>query len=118
MAVSEALNPARREFRSRVFGITTEEIILVLFVGGLAWVPCWMGSTRVITWGINAFLFSGLAAFYELSLILRGASHPVPVRRVALSAVLFAMAIGWALIQNATWIPAGWQHPIWQLASE
>ena len=69
-------------------------------------------------WGINAVIFPGLAALYELSLILRGASHPVAIERVRLAGVLFGVAAAWALLQNATWMPVSWQHPIWQLASE
>ena len=77
-----------------------------------------VGSNRLIAWGINAVLFPGLAALYELSLLLRGLPHPVPIRRIGLSAVLFAVVVIWVLVQNATWTPAGWQHPIWQLAAD
>ena len=103
---SEAANPPR----SRAFDVTTEGIFLALFVCGLAWVPYWFGSNRPIAWGINAVLFPGLAALYELSLLLRGAPHPVPIRRVGPSAVLFALAASWAFVQNITWTPPGWQH--------
>ena len=50
--------------------------------------------------------------------LLRGLPHPVPIRRIGLSAVLFAVVVLWVLVQNATWTPAGWQHPIWQLAAD
>ena len=102
----------------RVFHITTEWVFFGLFVAGLAWVPFWLGSNRPIAWGINAVLFPGLAVLYELSLVLRGASHPVALRRIAVPATLFALVIIWILIQNATWTPMAWQHPIWQLASD
>jgi hypothetical protein len=101
-----------------VRAITTEDVVFVVFVGGLAWVPFWFASNRPIPWGINALLFSGLAALYELALLLRGAARPVAIRNVWLPAVLFALAATWALFQNATWAPAAWQHPIWELASE
>jgi O-antigen ligase len=98
--------------------ITTEWVIFGLFVGGLAWVPFWYGSDRLIAWGVNAVIFPGLAALYELSLILRGLRHPVAIQRIRVAALLFAAAAVWALAQNATWVPAGWQHPIWQLAAD
>ena len=63
-------------------------------------------------------IFPGLAALYELSLLVRGAPHPVPIRRIWLAAVLFAAVAVWTLLQNATWMPGSWQHPIWQLASD
>src|SRR6266446_5265143 len=104
--------------RSRAFGITTDGVFFALFVGGLAWVPFWLGSNRPIAWGINAVVFPGLAALYELSLLIRGVPHPVAIRRIGLSVILFAAAAVWILVQNATWTPTVWRHPIWQLASE
>jgi hypothetical protein len=103
---------------TRAIGLTTEGVFFVFFVGGLAWVPFWLGSDRLIPWGINAVVFPGLAAFFELSLIIRGAPHPVSIRCIRLSVILFVIATIWALVQNATWTPEGWHHPIWQLASE
>ena len=104
--------------RSRAFDITTEGVIFALFICGLAWVPYWLGSNRLIAWGINAALFSGLAALYELSLFLRGALHPVPIKRIRVAAVLFAFVVVWIVLQNVTWMAATLQHPIWQLASD
>jgi O-antigen ligase len=109
--------PARRS-RRQPFAITTENVVFVLFVGGLAWLPFWLGSNRSIAWGINAVVFPGLAALYELSLVLRGASHPVAIRRIGFSAVLFVLVIIWIVVQNATWMPTEWHHPIWRLAGD
>src|SRR5262245_26892139 len=102
--------PVKRQ-RRRTNASTTEAVFLALFVCGLAWVPFWLGSNRLIAWGINAVVFPGLAALYELSLVLRGAPHPVSIRRVGVSAVLFALVTIWILVQNATWTPTDWQHP-------
>jgi len=110
-------DPESRQGR-RAFAITTEGVFLALFVCGLAWVPFWFGSNTLIAWGINAVVFPGLAALYELSLVVRGLPHPVPIRRIGLSAVMLAVVVLWVLVQNATWTPAGWQHPIWQLAAD
>jgi O-antigen ligase len=114
---SEYFTATRDERRRRTFILTTEGVFLGLFVCGLAWVPFWLGSNRPIAWGINAILFPGLAALYELSLLFRGEPHPVPIRRIGFSAVLFALVVIWILVQTATWTPADWQHPIWLLAS-
>ena len=87
MAATE-IRFARDEPASRTrhlpFAVTTERVLFVLFVGGLAWVPFWFGSNRLIAWGINAVLFAGLAALYELSLLVRLKPHPVALRRVGL----------------------------------
>jgi O-antigen ligase len=109
---------AARPPRSSALGITTEGVIFALFVAGLAWVPYWLGSNRLVAWGINAVLFPGLAALYELSLLIRRAPHPVPIKRIRLAAVLFALVAVWIVLQNVPWMPAGWQHPIWQLTSD
>jgi len=111
-------NRSANESYTRAIRITTEDVFFVFFVGGLAWVPFWLGSDRLIPWGINAVVFPGLAAFYELSLIVRGATHPVSIRSIRLSVILFVTATVWALVQNATWTPDAWHHPIWQLAAE
>src|SRR5271166_4069702 len=104
---------AKASSRRFAFSITIERAIFALFVAGLAWVPYWFGSNRVIAWGINAGFFAGLAAVYEFSLLLRGMRHPVPLQRVRLPAVLFVTVAVWVVLQNVTWVPAAWQHPIW-----
>src|SRR5882762_5574676 len=98
--------------------MTTEWVFFALLVAALAWVPFWFGSNRLIAWGINAVIFPGLAALYELSLLLRGVPHPVAIRRIRVAAVLFAVPAIWVLLQNVTWLPSAWHDPIWQLASE
>src|SRR5882762_6569470 len=55
----------------------TEQAILWLFVIALAWVPLYYGSNDLTAWGINAVLFPGLAAVYEVSLLIRRKSHPI-----------------------------------------
>jgi O-Antigen ligase len=111
-------NDSVRPLRGRANAITTETVFLLLFITGLAWIPFWLGSDRLTPWGINAVIFPCLAALYELSLIIRGLPHPVAIRWIRPSAILFAMAITWALLQNASWTPTAWHHPVWQLASE
>ena len=59
----EVANPPR----NRAVVINTEWVFFGLLVAGLAWVPFWFGSDGLIAWGINATIFPGLAALYELS---------------------------------------------------
>ena len=96
----------------------TELALFWVFVAGLAWVPYWYGSNDLIAWGINAVLFPGLAVIYEISLLARGASHPVSIKSIRLSAALFVAVVIWILIQNATWTPSFLQHPIWGMAAD
>jgi hypothetical protein len=113
-----AFGQSARTKAPRGVRITAETVLLVFFVGGLAWVPFWLGSNRLPPWAINAVVFPGLVVVYELSIIIRGASHPVPVPAIPIPVGLFATAIIWIVIQNSTWTPSDWHHPIWQLASD
>jgi len=94
-----------------------DRVLFWTFVAGLAWIPYWNGSNELVAWGINACVFPGLAAIFEISILARGASHPVGIREIAAPATLFAAVVGWIVIQNATWTPASWHHPIWQMAA-
>jgi O-antigen ligase len=63
-------------------------------------------------------LFPGLVAIYEISLLIRGERHPVAVWQIKVPAALFGAVVLWILIQNATWTPGSWHHPIWQMAAD
>src|SRR5215471_15889351 len=86
-------------------GVIMERVLLWTFIAGLAWCPFWFGSNAPLAWGINAVLFPGLVAIYELSLLIRGKRHPVAMKQIEVSAALFAGVVLWILIQNATWTP-------------
>ena len=102
----------------RARGEIVELALFWAFVAGLAWAPYWYGSNDYFAWGVNAVLFCGLVAVYEVAVVVRGKSHPVSVKEVWIPAALFAAVVIWIVIQNATWTPASWHHPIWQLASD
>ena len=95
-----------------------ERVLLWAFIAGLAWCPFWFGSNVLLAWGINAVLFPGLVAIYELSLLIRGERHPVAIRQIKVPAALFAAVVLWILIQNATWTPEWLHHPIWQMSAD
>jgi len=85
---------------------------------GLAWVPFWYGSNDLISWGVNAILFPGLAAIYELLLLARGKRHPVALRSVAPSATLFGLAVVWIGCQTLTWPILPFPNSIWGMAAD
>ena len=78
---------------------------------GLAAMSCWRGA-------INAVLFPGLVAIYELSLLIRGERHPVAIKQIKAPGALFGAVVLWILVQNATWTPDWLHHPIWQMAAD
>src|SRR5689334_14396563 len=97
----------------------TEAVLFWLLIAGLAWVPFWNGSNELIAWGLNAVLFAAVAFMYEGSLLIRGASHPVGIRNIALPAALFGLVLVWIYIQTITWRPHFWlSHPIWGMAAD
>ncbi len=98
-------------------GAAVERGTFYMFLGALAWAPFWYGSNTLLAWGINAILFPGLAAFYELSLLLRRKRHPVGIRYLALPAALFLAVLLWVSFQTATWAPRVFVHPIWGIAA-
>lgn len=100
-------------------GEIVERVVFGLFVVGLAGVPYWYGSNDPIAWGINAIAFPGLAALYELSLLARGKSHPVPIgERLLVPAGLFFAALLWIWFQALTWKHSPLANPIWELAGQ
>lgn len=95
-----------------------EEGLLWLLIAGLAWVPFWYGSNDWLAWGVNAIIFPGLTAIYELSLLMRGKYHPIGVRYMAVPASLFTSVILWIALQTATWLPPAIANPIWHMAND
>jgi len=101
-----------------VRGNVTEWVLFWAFLAGLAWTPYYYGSNDIWAWGVNAILFPGLAIAYEVTLIARAKQHPVAIREVGLPAGLFLAVAVWIIIQNATWTPSAWHHPIWAMTAE
>jgi len=99
-------------------GRAAEAAIFGLFVIGLAWVPFWEGSNQPAAWGINAVLFAGIAAIFEVLLLVRGEPHPVALHAIALPAALFALVISWIYVQTLTWPASPIAHPVWGMAAD
>jgi O-Antigen ligase len=114
----DALTPVVSRARLPVRGAIVERALLWVFIAGLAWCPFWFGSNVLLAWGVNAALFPGLVAIYELSLLVRGERHPVAIKHIKVPAALLAAVVLWILIQNATWTPGWLHHPIWQMAAD
>jgi O-antigen ligase len=95
-----------------------EQSMFCLFMLGLAWVPFWYGSNDILAWGINAVLFPGLVALYEVALLIGKKAHPVAIRHIAASAILFAIVLIWIWVQTLSWLPSPLVNPVWTMASD
>jgi O-antigen ligase len=95
-----------------------DKAIFWAFVAGLAWVPFWFGSNTLTAWGINAAVFPALTLIYEISLLIRQRRHPVAVKQIAISAMLFSAVVVWIIVQNATWTPPTVHNQIWSMAAD
>jgi O-antigen ligase len=94
-----------------------ERALLWSLIAGLAWVPFRYGSNDLLAWGINAIVFPGLAAAYEVSLLVRRKVHPVGLAHLALPAGLFAAVVLFVVVQNISPLPAPLPQPIWGMAA-
>jgi O-antigen ligase len=95
-----------------------DEALFIAFILALAWTPFWFGSNRPVAWGINAVCFGALALLYEIGLLATSRRHPVALRRIWFPALAFVVVCAWTFVQVATFLPVGYQHPIWQMARD
>lgn len=95
-----------------------ETMLFCALIAGLAWAPFWLGSNRLFAWGVNGILFPALTALYEMNLLMTGKPHPVGLRRLPASALMFSAIVLWIAIQMSPMIPASVVHPIWGMAQE
>src|SRR5215468_7158911 len=82
----------------------TETLCFAALLFGLAAVPFWLGSNRLLAWGLNATWFCTLAILYEVLMLAGGRRHAVGIRHVLLPAGLFLTVVFWIVIQIGTWV--------------
>jgi O-antigen ligase len=95
-----------------------DDLIFYGLLAGLAVCPFWLGSNRPIAWGFNAVWFSALTVALEIRLFATGEPRPVPIQRIMLPAIGFAITVAWILLQMSSHTPAAWHHPIWSAAGD
>src|SRR5581483_5348763 len=116
-ASRQALSATRRAGSARS-GAPVEPMLFGAYLAGLAWLPAWYGSNDLAAWGLNAVAFPGLAALYEITLLLRGRGHPVAARELALPALLFAGVVAWTLFQTVGRSGFPLANPVWGMAAD
>jgi len=96
---------------SQVGNTILHRLLLVLLV--LAPLP--LGSNREWSWTLLSFL----VAVITLVWVLRSFFRPQRVSTVLKLPVivLFLIVPAWAWLQTVAWLPAGWQHPLWDMSA-
>lgn len=96
----------------------SERLIFWPLVGLTLLSPLPFGAVQAWSWGLLGIL-TGLAAIaWCAAAALNPELISVPLRRIWMSAALFGLAIVWAQLQGASWMPEPWHHPIWEEAAK
>ncbi len=80
------------------------------------WAAIPLGSNQPWSWTLVALVSSALLAIYLVLGLL--ARRPLFLGLHPTIPLLFLLAMAWAYLQTVPWIPSGWHHPAWELASE
>jgi O-antigen ligase len=77
------------------------------------WVPFPFGSARPWAAGVLAIAIGLLVMARGVADLAFRADEPTDSRGLGVPAALFALALGWAVVQSLPFAPSGWQHPLW-----
>jgi O-antigen ligase len=98
--------------------LTGNDVVLWLLVAIVAWAPFPLGSNRPWSAMIVVLLVASLWAIWlaanwnQMGTVLRYA------RPVRVPLFLAMMALAWGVVQVLPFVPPGWAHPIWSIASD
>jgi O-antigen ligase len=92
--------------------------LLVSLLAELAWAPFYFGGNDPLAWRVSAGAVGAILIAYETTLYASRRPHPLPIGALATPAALFGVVLIWILLQTATFLPTGLQHPGWRLASD
>jgi O-antigen ligase len=96
----------------------SERVIFWPLVAVVLLSPVPFGSVDPWAWGLLAALVGiAMIAWCVVASVGRDVVT-VSIGKYWLSAALFALALLWAELQSAAWLPVQWHHPIWAEASK
>lgn len=76
--------------------------------------PIPLGANRDWSWTLCALLTAGLSLTWLAGTL--AARRPLFTGLPPAIPLLFLLAVAWAWLQMQPWLPAGWKHPVWELA--
>ncbi len=93
------------------------EVAFWLYVAVLAWAPFPLGSNRPWAWYLLILLIATCWVLWGLGTWSTAEQNWSPARRHPIALTLGLLALCWGVVQTLPWIPTGWSHPIWNMAS-
>ena len=78
--------------------------------------PLPLGSNREWSWTLCAFL----VAVITLGWVIQSFAYPrqISVSLKPVFVILFLSVCAWGWLQTVPWVPAHWQHPLWNMSAE
>ena len=105
--------------RSQAAGAILQALPFQLFLAVVVLAPLPLGSNREWSWSLCALLIGATGVLWSLTRLVPAGAARVNHHQVrAYTVIAFLAVIAWALFQAGPWAPAGWAHPLWQLAAE
>jgi O-antigen ligase len=95
-----------------------EWVLFWAVICGLASLPLWPSRNDLMASAVNGIWFCGLAVSYEIGMLVKQRGHAVGLAQIWISASLFVAVVFWIVVQNATWAPEDWHHPIWAMTAD
>ncbi len=95
-----------------------DQVLFVLFLFALAFVPFLFGSNYLLAWGLNAAIFATLVLAFEVGGLVFGRPYPVAPQRVAIVLALFVLVVLWVCVQISSMTPEAWHNPFWRLTAD
>lgn len=99
-------------------GTTASTLLFRILLALVVLAPVPFGSQRPWAWSLMAVAVGALLLAWG-GLVLAGRVRaPMPMRRLWLPAVPFALVLLWSLVQTLGVVPADWRHPVWAEAAK
>lgn len=94
--------------------VTKSARFLLYFL--LIWAPIPLGSNRPIVWVVNGAIATVALLLFAFGEVRNADRHAIDWRPLTLAASLYALVVGFMVLQAMPGMPAEWLHPVWALA--
>ena len=92
--------------------------IFWVLLGTVILAPLPFGSIYPWSFTLLAIVVGALVGLWSAHILVSGKALPVTLGMVWFPAATFALAVGWVLLQTASWTPSEWHNPTWRETSD